>query len=52
MVALIYYYVALPPINPNTHEFWSFVIFLLAVLLVLVTLFNFTCTVGIIEGNI
>ena len=42
MVALIYYYVALPPINPSTNEFWSFVIFLLAVLLVLVTLFNFT----------
>ena len=42
LVAFLYFYIALPPININSSEFWSFIIFLLAVLLVLITLFNFT----------
>jgi len=42
IVGFIYFYVALPPLNISSAEFWSFVIFLLAILLVLVTIFNFT----------
>ena len=42
IVGFIYYYIALPPINISSNDFWSFVIFLLAILLILVTLSNFT----------
>ena len=40
-IASIYYYIALPPINISSNDFWSFIIFLLAVLLVLITISNF-----------
>ena len=42
IVASLYFYIALPPLNISSSEFWSFIIFLLAVLLVLITISNFT----------
>lgn len=42
LVMSIYYYIALPPINISSSEFWSFIIFGLAVLTGVITLSNFT----------
>lgn len=42
IVMSIYYYIALPPINISSSEFWSFIIFALAILIGLITLSNFT----------
>lgn len=42
VVIFIYYYIALPPINISSSEFWSFIIFALAILIGLITLSNFT----------
>ena len=42
IVATVYYYVALPPINISSPEFWKFIILLLAILTVLITFANFS----------
>lgn len=42
LVASIYYYIALPPINITSREFWSFVMLLLVLLTLLITLVNFS----------
>ena len=42
IVMSLYYYIVLPPINMTSPDFWSFVIFFLVSLLIIITLNNLT----------
>ena len=42
IVMSLYYYIVLPPINITSPDFWSFVIFFLVSLLIIITLNNLT----------
>lgn len=50
LVALLVYYVTLPPINPQSYGFWVFVTFLIAIYLAPITL-NFTFDKGAFRGG-